>query len=59
MTEKEESLDEIVARLTLDMQRRNSEAALQAIVELMLCDHTSTEVVRHLRAWADYLEARI
>lgn len=45
-------------KVVRELHRSNSEQALQAIVELMLTDHTSAEVVAHLRAWAKYLEER-
>lgn len=41
-----------------NMKRENSETALQAIIELMLTDFKTDEVVSKLRAWADYLEDR-
>jgi hypothetical protein len=45
-------------RVIRDMQRSNSEQALQAIIELMLTDHATAEVVAWLRTWADFLEER-
>lgn len=50
---------EIVNSAVKDMKRENSEAALQAIIELMLTDFKTEEVVSKLRAWADYLEERM
>lgn len=43
---------------TRDLHRSNSEQALQAIIELMLTDHSTEEVVARLRGWADYLDER-
>lgn len=45
-------------RVARDMHRSNSEQASQAVIELMLTDHSTAEVVAWLRAWADYLEER-
>ena len=47
-------IDEAVS----DMQRENSEIALQAAIELMLSDFSTYDVVTKLRAWADYLDER-
>ena len=49
-------VNEQAQRATREMHRSNSEQALQAIVELMPTDHSTSEVVAHLRAWAAYLE---
>lgn len=40
------------------MHRENSEIALRAAVELMLTDHSASEVIAELRHWADYLDER-
>jgi Trp operon repressor len=45
-------------KATRDLHRSNSEQALQAIIELMLTDHSTEEVVARLRGWADYLDDR-
>lgn len=50
--------NEHAQRVTRDMHRANSEQALQAIVELLLTDHSTAEVVAWLRTWAAYLEER-
>lgn len=52
------SIDELMAEARDRLLAENAEAALQASVELMLLSHRSAEVVRRLRAWADYLEER-
>jgi|GEM_PF-2909594 len=44
---------------TRSLNRGNSEAALQAVVELLLTDHSPDEVKQLLRAWADYLDERV
>jgi hypothetical protein len=50
--------NEHAERITREMHRSNSEQALQAIIELLLTDHTTAEVVAWLRTWAAYLQER-
>lgn len=58
MTMSLDRITEAAERITRDMHRSNSEQALQAVIELMLTDHTTEEVIDQLRAWADYLDER-
>lgn len=52
------TIDELTARARDRLLADNAESALQAGIELMLLSHSSSEVIRRLRAWADYLEDR-
>lgn len=58
VTDMIDKITEEAERITQEMHRTNSQHALQAVIELMLTDHTTREVIDHLRAWADYLDER-
>lgn len=51
-------LNSLAAQATEALHRHNSDAALQAAIELMLTDRPAGKVIEALRAWADYLEER-
>lgn len=48
-----------VQQIVENMHRQNSDNALQAVIELMLTDRRTEEVIAALRAWADYLDERV
>ena len=52
-------IDELARRAVEQLHRDNSDNALQSAIELMLTDRSTINVIRALRAWADYLEERI
>lgn len=51
-------INEHGSKVARELHRSNSEQALQAIIELMLTDHSTAEVVAQLRTWAAYIEER-
>jgi hypothetical protein len=48
----------IAAAATQKLHRADSDAALQAAIELMLTDRPTEDVIAALRSWADYLTER-
>ncbi|WP_292362934.1 hypothetical protein [Mesorhizobium sp.] len=48
----------MVDEATLALFNSNSDQALQSSIELQLVTRPTKEVVKNLRAWADYLEER-
>ncbi|WP_190233849.1 hypothetical protein [Mesorhizobium sp. M4B.F.Ca.ET.058.02.1.1] len=48
----------MVDEATLALFNHNSDQALQSSIELQLVTRPTKEVVKNLRAWADYLEER-
>lgn len=58
MHPEREILKRAAEQATERLLAENSEQALQAGVELMLLSHSTSEVIRRLRHWADYLEER-
>jgi len=52
------TLEAAAKAATEAMHRVNSDNALQASIELMLTDRPTADVIKALRAWADYLEDR-
>lgn len=51
-------LNSLAKNYTLQMHRFNSDNALQSVVELMLTDRPTNEVISALIYWAEYLEER-